>query len=88
MMASLPELSLAAEHRRGHGGLYAGLAHGRVDVDRMRRAVIAGPLPRLATQRGFAASENRVWRICSMQKIFSLHAKKGAESEGGSAGAR
>ncbi len=26
--------------------------------------------------RGFAASENRVWRICSMQRIFSLHAKK------------
>ena len=27
-------------------------------------------------QRGFIASENRVWRICSMQKIFSVHAKK------------
>ncbi|OLZ43463.1 transposase, partial [Amycolatopsis coloradensis] len=27
-------------------------------------------------QRGFAASENRVWRICSMQQIFSIHARK------------
>jgi transposase InsO family protein len=27
-------------------------------------------------RRGFTASENRVWRICSMQRIFSLHAKK------------
>ncbi|PWV74061.1 Transposase InsO and inactivated derivatives [Prauserella marina] len=27
-------------------------------------------------QRGFSASENRVWRLCSMRKIFSLHAKK------------
>ncbi|MEV5303530.1 IS3 family transposase [Amycolatopsis methanolica] len=27
-------------------------------------------------RRGFTASENRVWRICSMQQIFSLHAKK------------
>lgn len=27
-------------------------------------------------RRGFTASENRVWRICSMQKIFSLHARK------------
>ncbi|UQS26078.1 IS3 family transposase [Amycolatopsis thermalba] len=27
-------------------------------------------------RRGFTASENRVWRICSMQKIFSLHATK------------
>ncbi|GAB2960519.1 hypothetical protein GCM10017788_60000 [Amycolatopsis acidiphila] len=25
---------------------------------------------------GFTASENRVWRICSMQQIFSLHAKR------------
>ena len=31
-------------------------------------------------RRGFAASENRVWRICSMQKIFSLHAKKKART--------
>lgn len=27
---------------------------------------------------GFQASENRVWRVCSMQRIFSLHAKKRA----------
>lgn len=27
-------------------------------------------------RQGFSASENRVWRICSMQQIFSLHAKK------------
>ncbi len=27
-------------------------------------------------QRGFTASENRVWWICSMQQIFSIHAKK------------
>ncbi len=27
-------------------------------------------------RRGFTASENRVWRICSMQQIFSLHARK------------
>lgn len=27
---------------------------------------------------GFQAAENRVWRICSIQKIFSLHAKKKA----------
>ncbi|OXM68251.1 IS3 family transposase [Amycolatopsis vastitatis] len=26
--------------------------------------------------RGFTAPENRVWRICSTQQIFSLHAKK------------
>ena len=27
-------------------------------------------------ERGFTASENRVWRICSTQQIFSLHANK------------
>jgi putative transposase len=32
------------------------------------------------TARGYAASENRVWRICSRQRIFSLHAKKKAKS--------
>ncbi|MBB4912780.1 hypothetical protein H4W32_001594 [Actinophytocola algeriensis] len=31
-------------------------------------------------RRGFAASENRVWRICSMQQIFSLHARKRGRS--------
>jgi putative transposase len=31
-------------------------------------------------RRGFSASENRVWRICSMQQIFSLHAKKKGRS--------
>ena len=44
---SLPELSLVGEHRRGHGGL----AHGLLDVDRLRRAVVAGPLPRAADGR-------------------------------------
>ncbi|MGW4490351.1 IS3 family transposase [Amycolatopsis sp. NPDC004368] len=31
-------------------------------------------------RRGFTASENRVWRICSMQRIFSVHAKKKGRS--------
>jgi transposase InsO family protein len=31
-------------------------------------------------RRGYAASENRVWRICSMQQIFSLHARKKGRS--------
>ncbi len=48
---SLPELSLVGEHRRGHGSLYAGLAHGRVDTDRLRDALAAGPLPRAADGR-------------------------------------
>jgi hypothetical protein len=58
---SLPGLSLLAEHRRGHGGLYAGLAHGRVDIARLRRAVIAGPLPRAADGRLVLAVDITCW---------------------------
>lgn len=48
---SLAELSLVGEHRRGHGGLYAALAQGRVDADRMRWALASVPLPRSADGR-------------------------------------
>jgi hypothetical protein len=48
---TLVETSLAAEHRRGHGSLYAGLAQGRVEVARLRRALAAQPLPRAADGR-------------------------------------
>jgi hypothetical protein len=36
---SLAELSLVGEHRRGHGGLYAAMARGRIDARRLRRAL-------------------------------------------------
>ena len=36
---TLVELSLAAEHRRGHGALYDAINCGRVDVTRLRRAL-------------------------------------------------
>jgi hypothetical protein len=45
-VTSLVELSLVAEHRRGHGALYDGLAGGRVEVDRLRRALVGLPVPR------------------------------------------
>ncbi len=41
----LAGLSLAAGHRRGHGGLYDGLNAGRVEVGRLRWAVGCVPLP-------------------------------------------
>lgn len=58
---SLAELSLVGEHRRGHGGLYAGLAAGRLDIDRLRRAVLAGPLPRAADGRLVLAVDITCW---------------------------
>ena len=35
---SLPELSLVAEHRRGHGAMYDALACGQIEPRRLRRA--------------------------------------------------
>jgi hypothetical protein len=32
----LAGLSLAPEHRRGHGALYDAISHGRVDIGRLR----------------------------------------------------
>ncbi|HEX2160010.1 MAG TPA: NF041680 family putative transposase [Actinomycetes bacterium] len=58
---SLVELSLVGEHRRGHGGLYAGLRHGRLDIDRLRRAVVSGPVPRAADGRLVLAVDITCW---------------------------
>ena len=45
-VGSLVGLSLAAEHRRGHGALYDAVNAGRVQVDRLRRELAGLPLPR------------------------------------------
>jgi hypothetical protein len=46
---SLPELSLVAVHRRGHGALYGGLYAGRIDVARLRVSLAGLDLPRDGT---------------------------------------
>ncbi len=48
---TLVELSLAPEHRRGHGALYGGVNHGRLDVTRLRRTLVGLPLPQAADGR-------------------------------------
>ncbi|WP_145987716.1 transposase, partial [Streptomyces hygroscopicus] len=58
---SLAELSLVGEHRRGHGGLYAALARGEIDTDRLRRALAAVPLPRAADGRLVLAIDITCW---------------------------
>lgn len=45
-VTSLPELSLSPVHRRGHGGLYDGLAAGRIELDRLRMTLAGLALPR------------------------------------------
>jgi len=48
---SLVELCLVAEYRRGHGALYDGANCGRIDIARLRCAVVALPLPKAADGR-------------------------------------
>jgi hypothetical protein len=43
-VASLPHLSLEPAHRRGWGSLYAALAHGRIDPERLRDLLAGHPL--------------------------------------------
>jgi hypothetical protein len=45
-VSTLVGLSLTAEHRRGHGGLYDGLNSGRIEVGRLRRSLVNLPVPR------------------------------------------
>ena len=52
---TLAGLSLAAEHRRGHGALYDAVNHGRIDIGRLRRSLAGLPLPRAADAGGGCA---------------------------------
>jgi DDE superfamily endonuclease len=58
---SLVELSLVAEHRRGHGALYDALAHGAVEPERLRRALTGLPLPRAVDGRIVLAVDVSPW---------------------------
>lgn len=58
---SLVELSLVGEHRRGHGGLYDALAHGRLDAGGLRRALASVPLPRAVDGRLVLAVDITCW---------------------------
>ena len=58
---TLVGLSLAPEHRRGHGALYDAVNHGRIDIARLRRAVAGLPLPRAADGRLMLAVDVSNW---------------------------
>ncbi|MFB9930973.1 NF041680 family putative transposase [Amycolatopsis halotolerans] len=60
-VASLVELSVAAEHRRGHGALYDGVNQGRVDIDRLRDAVARRRIPRCDDGRIVLAVDVSNW---------------------------
>ncbi|MGK5554790.1 NF041680 family putative transposase, partial [Actinomadura kijaniata] len=58
---TLVGLALAPEHRRGHGALYDGINHGRLEVKRLRFALAALPLPRAADGRIVLAVDVSPW---------------------------
>jgi hypothetical protein len=60
-VCSLVGLSLAAEHRRGHGALYDAVNHGRVEVGRLRRQLAGLPLPRDGQGRIVLAVDVSAW---------------------------
>ncbi|MGH3863411.1 NF041680 family putative transposase [Actinokineospora sp.] len=60
-VTSLVELSLAAEHRRGHGALYDSLNSGRVDIDRFRDVVARQSIPRCDNGRITLAIDVSHW---------------------------
>jgi hypothetical protein len=58
---TLVGLSLAPEHRRGHGALYDGVNRGRIDFARLRRTLTGLPLPRAADGRLMLAVDVSNW---------------------------
>ncbi len=55
------DLTLLAEHRRGHGALYDALNHGRIDAGRLRRVLAALPQHRAADDRLVLAVDVSNW---------------------------
>jgi hypothetical protein len=58
---SLVDLTVVAEHRRGHGAMYDALNAGRVEPARLRRALASLPLPRAADGRIVLAVDVSPW---------------------------
>jgi hypothetical protein len=48
-VGSLAALSLAPEHRRGHGALYDAVSNGRIGITRLRRSLAGFPCRALRT---------------------------------------
>jgi hypothetical protein len=56
-VASLVELTLVVEHRRGHGAMYDALNAGRVEPERLTAAPPAGNFPSRESQRALQCSQ-------------------------------
>src|SRR6266478_2393505 len=58
---TLVGLSLAPEHRRGHGALYDAVNYGEIAIGRLRRSLAGLPLPRAADGRLMLAADVSNW---------------------------
>jgi DDE superfamily endonuclease len=69
------DLTLLPEHRRGHGAMYGGLNHGRIDVDQVRTVLAGLSLPRFDGGRLVLAVDVSPWprsdAQCSMPATTS-----------------
>ena len=73
-VSSLVELSLAPEHRRGHGALYDARGAGRVEPARLRAALAHTPLPRDPDGRLVLAVDVSNWpRVAAPTSPQLLH---------------
>ena len=73
---NLAALSLAPEHRRGHGALYDAVNSGRIEITRLRRCLAGLPLPRAAGGRLMLAVDVSNWlrpgAATSPDRLFCL----------------
>ncbi|PFG50992.1 DDE superfamily endonuclease [Amycolatopsis sulphurea] len=73
-VASLAELSLVPEHRRGHGAGYDAINHGTIEVGRLRTTLARLPLPRAAGGRIALGVDVSHWlrpdAACSPERLF------------------
>src|SRR3954462_15854304 len=60
-VTSLVELTLVAEHRRGHGTMYDATNHGQVEPERLRRSLASLALPKTADGRIVLAVDVSPW---------------------------
>ena len=71
---TLVELCLAAEHRRGHGGMYAALNEGDIEPERVRWAVAAMPVPQARGGRivlaSATANREKSAAACRCQRVL------------------
>ncbi|WP_399919872.1 NF041680 family putative transposase [Streptomyces kanamyceticus] len=80
------DLTLLAEHRRGHGALYDALNCGRIDAAGLRRALAMLPQPKAADNRLVLAVDVTNWlrpdAPCSADRLFChVYGRSGRSSD-------